>query len=112
MIRQRVSSSFWVRSLVVFAGIVLLLLVVPWVVGLFRAGSIRFGFPIRFYWHDASPPPFFETRFEPWALAANLVIYLVVAIALSALVGYFGKGGRGPALPGPEARGLGGDLEP
>jgi hypothetical protein len=69
-------------------------------VGFLQAGSIRFGIPIRFYWHDSYPPPFSDTRFEPWALAANLVIYLVVAIALSALVGYFRKGGRrGAAAP-------------
>jgi hypothetical protein len=61
-------------------------------VGFFQVGSRRFGFPIRFYWYHASPSPFSETRFDPWALVANLVIYLVVAIALSTLVGYFRKG--------------------
>jgi hypothetical protein len=99
--QRLVSLAFWIRSLIIFGGLLLLIVVVPWMVGLFfLVGSIRFGFPIRFYWHDASPPPFFEARFEPWALVANLVIYLVVAIALSALVGYFKKGRRrGAAAP-------------
>jgi hypothetical protein len=92
MTQQLVSLAFWIRSLIIFGALLLLLVVVPWTVGLFfLVGSIRFGFPIRFYWYYALPPPFHETRFEPWALAANLVIYLVVAIALSALVGYFRK---------------------
>lgn len=95
MTQRPVSLAFWIRSLSIFGGLLLLLVVAPWMVRLFfQAGSIRFGFPIRFYSHDSSPPPFFETRFEPWALVANLVIYLVVAIALSALVGHFGNGGR------------------
>jgi hypothetical protein len=101
MTQQLVSLAFWIRSLIIFGILLLLLVVVPWMVEIFlRVGSTRFGFPIRFYWHDSSPPPSFGTRFEPWALAANLVIYLVIAIALSALVGYLRKGGRrGAAAP-------------
>ena len=89
MLQSFANLSFWVRLLLIFASLVLGLLVIPWFVTAFQSGTRRFGFPIRFYFDDRSPPPFNESRFEPWGFIADLAIYCALALILAAVAGRF-----------------------
>lgn len=88
MTRKRawLSGAFGRRTLLIFGLTVLGCMVLPRLAVLAQSGSQRLGFPLRYYWFDASPPPFSESRFAMAPFIANLLIYYVFALVVSFLV--------------------------
>jgi hypothetical protein len=70
---------------VIFAVSVLITIIVPFVLSVFRPGTVKLGFPYRFYRHTTAPPPFDETYFSWMFLAADLLICLAVAVVLAVI---------------------------
>jgi hypothetical protein len=61
----------------------ILLVIVPHLIGVQMNGSGRFGFPFTYREFSSAPPPAFGSVFTLWAFAADLAIYLGIALMIA-----------------------------
>jgi hypothetical protein len=80
------SRLYWERimlkkyTLIIFLILVTVMIVIPYGVGIFRSGSQRTGFPLKFFESNSGPPPFFGSTFSWKALLIDLFAYYIAAV--------------------------------
>lgn len=73
-------NTFWL-----FLAFVSLFMVLPYILGIFRMGSDRVGFPLRFFERTSAPPPAASSIFSGRAFAIDLLVYVAAALIVLAV---------------------------